>query len=170
MYGIAPKLRREVRLNDPEKVRVLATATGFFYPAEVDVAVELAEERLARGDASEYWFVFAEDAYGAADDAGSETFGYACYGPVSMTRSSWDLYWIAVHPASQGRGVGRTLLVAVEGDVRARGGTQLWVETAGRPAYEPTREFYRRSGYALAAELPDFYAPGDAKIVFVKRL
>jgi len=33
--------------------------------------------------------------------------GYACYGPIAGTKSSYDLYWIAVHPELQGRGLGQ---------------------------------------------------------------
>ncbi|MDY6910698.1 MAG: hypothetical protein SWC40_12285, partial [Thermodesulfobacteriota bacterium] len=37
-----------------------------------------------------------------------------------------------------------------------------------RSLYEPTRAFYHRCGYARAALLQDFYAPGDHKVIFVK--
>ena len=36
--------------------------------------------------------------------------------------------------------------------------------------YAPTRAFYLRCGYEIAAELPDFYEPGDGKVIFVKTL
>jgi hypothetical protein len=44
------------------------------------------------------------------------------------------------------------------------------VETSTRAQYEPTRTFYERCGYEIAAELPDFYAPGDGKAIFVRVL
>ena len=46
----------------------------------------------------------------------------------------------------------------------------LYVETSSRPQYEPTRAFYGRLGYHVAAELPDFYGPGDGQVIFAKRL
>ncbi len=52
-----------------------------------------------------------------------------------MTKSSWDLYWIAVDPECHGTGVGRLLLSEVESRARAGGCTHLWVETAGRENY-----------------------------------
>jgi ribosomal protein S18 acetylase RimI-like enzyme len=36
--------------------------------------------------------------------------------------------------------------------------------------YEPTRRFYERCGYRKEAELPHFYAPNDAKIIYLKIL
>jgi hypothetical protein len=41
-------------------VRELVTATGFFSPAEVAIATELVETRIAQGPASGYAFLFAE--------------------------------------------------------------------------------------------------------------
>lgn len=154
--------RTAVRPDDPEAVRRLAAATGFFSATEVTVAGELVEEALRRGAESGYRFLFAEGEEALA--------GYACYGPIPLTRSSFDLYWIVVRPELQHGGLGRRLLQAAEAAVAASGGTLLYAETAGRAQYAPTRAFYRRAGYRLAAELPDFYAPGDAKLIFEKRL
>ena len=52
----------------------------------------------------------------------------------------------------------------------AAGRTRVYVETSTRPQYLPTRAFYLACGYELAAELVDFYAPGDGKAVFLKVL
>lgn len=153
-------LRYELRPGDEEAVRDIVASTGFFNTAEVDIAVELVAERRARGDASDYWFVFLE-----RDD---ETIGYACYGPIPATRSSYDLYWIAVHSSAQRQGLGQRVLAACEDAIAARGGTRIYVDTSSRPDYAPTRAFYERSGYDVAADLPDFYAPGDGKVIFCK--
>ena len=45
-------LRYDVIEADFTRVREIVESTGFFHPSEVDVAVELVEERLRRGDAS----------------------------------------------------------------------------------------------------------------------
>lgn len=162
--GAGSVLRRAARDTDAIAIREITTATGFFYPTEIDIAVELIEDRLAKGEDSDYEFVFADD-----PDSGA-TLGYACYGPIPLTQESWDLYWIAVSPQAQRRGVGRALMQAVEQDVRTRGGQRVYVDTASRPAYRPTRAFYRSRGYRVDAEFADFYSPGDAKVVMVKRL
>jgi hypothetical protein len=54
--------------------------------------------------------------------------------------------------------------------VERRGGGGLYIETSSRPAYAKTRRFYRTAGYRRVAQLRDFYAPGDHKIVFCKTL
>jgi ribosomal protein S18 acetylase RimI-like enzyme len=162
--GIAPQttLRREPLAGDVQRVKAIAHATGFFSPAEVAVAAELVEERLAQGSGSGYEFVFAE--------AAGEVLAYTCFGPIPMTTASWDLYWIAVRPEAQGRGLGRAVLAESEQRARQAGGTRIYVDTSSRPKYEPTRSFYRACGYREVALLEDFYAPADGKVIFCKVL
>ena len=44
------------------------------------------------------------------------------------------------------------------------------VETSSRDDYAPTRAFYLACGYQIVAELPDFYAPGDGKLIYLRVL
>ena len=154
--------RSRARPSDLTALRQLVAATAVFYPEELAIAAELLEERLTGGAKSGYSFFFA--------DSGSELVGYCAWGPVPLTRASYDLYWIVVAPQWQGAGVGRRLMELVEEAVAQRGGGGLYIETSSRPAYTRTRRFYRHAGYRKIARLPDFYAPGDHKIVFCKTL
>ena len=158
----ATRFRYEATPGDAHAVRGIVDSTGFFRPDEVDVAVELVQERLAKGDASGYHFIFA--------DRGGRTIGYACYGPIACTVGSYDLFWIAVDPAFQRHGLGRALVFESERLIVNAGGKRVYIETSGKPQYLPTRRFYERCGYALAAELPEFYGPEDPKLVYVKSL
>jgi GNAT superfamily N-acetyltransferase len=155
-------LRGDVRADDPKRVRDITESTGFFYAEEVGTAVELVEERLAKGEASGYSFVFADDA--------DRTLGYACFGPIAGTKASFDLYWIAAHAAARGKGLGTKLLEESERRIRAAGGRRIYVETSSRALYEPTRAFYLARGYREEARLADFYGPGDAKVIYVKEI
>jgi ribosomal protein S18 acetylase RimI-like enzyme len=83
---------------------------------------------------------------------------------------SYDLYWIAVDREHQSRGLGRALVAESERQIAARGGRRIYIETSNRPQYEPTRQFYLRCNYAIAAILPDFYNTGDDKVILVKPL
>lgn len=147
---------------DREPLARVVEATGFFNAEEVAVALELADEALAQGEASHYRFLVAED--------GGDLAGYACWGPIPGTAAAADLYWIVVDPSRQGRGAGRALLAGAEAWMAGEGRTRVYVETSTRAQYDGTRAFYRACGYDLAAELPDFYAPGDGKAIFLKVL
>ena len=149
-------LRRHLLPADQAAIAALCRATGFFTEPEIAIAEELAADRLARGEASDYRFLLAEQPDGPL-------LGYACYGHAAATRSAWDLYWIVVHPETQRTGLGRRLLDAVLAEVETAGGTRLYVETEAADLYAPTRAFYAGCGFRLQAVLPDFYAPGRAK-------
>src|SRR5574340_793102 len=71
----------------------------------------------------------------------SETVGWVCWGPTPCTLGTFDIYWIGVAPAWQGRGVGRALTAFAEQKIAERGGRLCVVETSSREAYAPTRHF-----------------------------
>ncbi|MGA2066112.1 MAG: GNAT family N-acetyltransferase [Thermoguttaceae bacterium] len=151
--------RDEVTPADAQHVRQLVESTGVFNRVEEECAVELVEERLARGPASGYHFVFAEQ--------DGQVAGYACYGLIALTVGSYDLYWIAVRRTAQGQGLGRLLMEEVQRRVRSAGGRRIYIETSTRPPYAPTRGFYQRCGCRLEVVLEDFYAAGDGKAIYV---
>jgi len=95
--------------------------------------------------------------------------GYACWGPTPATDRTWDLYWIAVDTALQGAGIGTILLQEVERRLVGQHARMLIAETSSRSDYSATRGFYQGLGYREAARVRDFYAPGDDRIIFVKR-
>jgi D-alanine-D-alanine ligase len=154
--------RKAVLKTDEKNVRDIVESTGFFNPEEIEIAVELVTEHLQTGIASGYHFIFAETE--------CKTIGYACFGPIPATQSSYDLYWIAVHNDYRGAGIGKQLLNLSEQAIAELGGKQIYIETSGREQYRPTRAFYLACNYIEDAVLNDFYAPGDAKYIYVKSL
>ena len=154
--------RRELAPDDPALIRELVAATELFSDEEQDMAEELAQERLSNGPRSGYEFAMVLNAEALR--------GFACFGRIPGSETSWDLYWIAVHPGQQRTGIGATLLRRVELDVSELGGRFLYADTSSSPAYAGTREFYVAQGFRLAAEFPDFYRLGDGKSVYVKAL
>jgi ribosomal protein S18 acetylase RimI-like enzyme len=155
-------LRTAPTPKDVSDVRKIIAATGFFSYEEITTAGGLIEEALLKGDEAGYHFIFAENR--------GTLFGYCCFGPIPLTQQSFDLYWIAVLPAHQGSGLGRRLMQAAETAIRDRGGRQIYADTSSRAQYLPTRTFYESLGYRQAAYLADFYAPGDGKTIYCKKI
>lgn len=154
------------------RIREILEATNSFRDEEIAVALELFDESCrpavhvpfdpGAGIASyEFIGAFARE---------GELLGYACYGATPGTDGTYDLYWIAVHPEHQGAGGGSRLLDEVERRLNERGARLLIVETSARIDYESTRRFYERRGYVERARLADFYAIGDDRVIYVKRL
>jgi len=153
--------RTEVTIQDIEKVNEIVSSTKFFHDDELVIAVELVNERLQKGLASGYEFIFAEIA--------GKTVAYSCYGEIPATLGSYDLYWLVTHQSYRGQGIGKQLLAVTEKAIRQRQGRAIYVETAAREQYAPTHHFYERCQYIKEAQLKDFYAVGDDKIIYVKR-
>lgn len=154
--------REHLLPEDPVNIKRIVTSTGFFSDAEIEIAAELATERLNKGPESGYEFIFAENA--------GKTAGYICYGPIPATRFSYDLYWIAVDKKYFRNGIGHKLIQTCESSVLKKCGNRIYAETSGRDQYHPTRSFYRACGYKEVARLEDFYAPDDDKVIFLKVL
>jgi len=154
--------RQEIEPSDLGAILNIVQSSGFFSAAEIELAHELAADRLEHGLQSSYRFLFAED--------DRQVVGYTCYGLIPATAGSYDLYWIAVSEAMRGRGLGKILLQKTEEMIRNMGGKQLYAETSSRSQYTLTQRFYENCHYVPEAILMDFYAPGDSKIIYSKVL
>ena len=152
---------RPMNAADKTAVMIILNNTPEFPPSDVVVAEELIDSYLHDPSGSGYHIVVSEDDYAIA--------GYACYGPTPLTEGTWDLYWIAVEHSRQGQGIGGALMEFVEGWIREEKGRMLLIETSSKPDYEKTRNFYHNFGYEEVCCIPDFYTPGDSKVVFIKR-
>ena len=87
-----------------------------------------------------------------------------------MTNRTWNLLAIAVDPASQGGGHGRSLVSTLEMVLREKEQRLLIIDTSGTDAFSRTRNFYRDLGYGEAARIRDFWDAGDDKVTFRKQL
>ncbi|MGA1863930.1 MAG: GNAT family N-acetyltransferase [bacterium] len=154
--------RNEIKADDPVKILEIIESTSVFSPEEVNIALELADERLKRGDQSGYHFLFGER-YG-------KMVGYTCFGRIAGTISSFDLYWVAVHRDLHNLGIGKALLTKSESIISEMGGDRIYIETSSRKSYESARLFYSHCGYKKEAILKDFYSTGDNKVIYVKEI
>ena len=157
------KFRTKLLKTDIEFVRDILISTGFFHDHEIDIAVEICEETLAKGDEAGYSFIFIEDEE-------SKPYGFTSFGEIPCTKNRFDLYWIGVHEKMRGKGLGSILLEKSEKAVKERGGKILYIETSSREQYNPTREFYLKNGYKIETILQDFYDDGDGKVIYSKRM
>ncbi|HEK85400.1 MAG TPA: GNAT family N-acetyltransferase [Candidatus Aminicenantes bacterium] len=146
---------------DRQPVLDLIQATGFFTPDEVKVAEELIDIYLKNPTQKDYFIVVIENEK-------KEVVGYLTYGPTPLTEGTWDLYWIAISPREQGKGYGQKLVSFLEEEVQRLRGRLIIIETSSQPKYLPTRKFYEKLGYTEVARIPDFYRPGDDRVIFGK--
>ncbi len=152
--------RSEVQPEDVENVRRIIHSSGFFRDDELDVAVELVTETLEKGKESGYEFIFAE--------IEGETIAYSCFGLTPCSLISYELYWMATHQDFRNKGIGRLLMTETENKIKSLGGKAIYIETASKPMYIPTQNFYYKTDYQLIAQFENFYEMGDDKMTFRK--
>jgi D-alanine-D-alanine ligase len=157
---VCPRLRH-LSAADRGRIEDITRAVGLFRDDEIPVALEVFDEAVREGGSQSY------TALGAEVDG--RLVGWICWGPTPCTLGTYDLYWMAVEPGLQGGGIGSALLGEME--LRLAGLARLVIiETTGRPDYAATRAFYQARGYSPVSTVPDFYAPGDDQVVYVKRV
>jgi ribosomal protein S18 acetylase RimI-like enzyme len=157
-----PRLRKTPRSADREAVRKLVADTGVFSEVEIGWAVEVVDAALTRGDTAGYHFIFADADHGLD--------GFTCFGPIDGTDNRFDLYWIAVSPKAQGKGLGKKLLAASMDAARKYDATHMFIDTSTRADYAPARAMYEALGFTLMGTLVDFYKDGDGKALFGRKL
>src|SRR6478672_7554947 len=92
---------RELRSEDRESVIDLVRATKNFSDAEVEIAKELIDICIEKPEQTDYYSYVTEDNGVIA--------GFLLLGPTPATTGTYDMYWIAVHPDHQGRGIAQAL-------------------------------------------------------------
>jgi aminoglycoside 6'-N-acetyltransferase I len=107
--------------------------------------------------------------------------------------TGWELHPLVVDPARQGEGIGRALVIALESEVRGRGGVTIFLGSddedgmtslAGVDLYPDVAghirsirnlkrhpyEFYQKLGYAIVGIIPDANGLGKPDIIMAKRV
>lgn len=153
---------RNAQVADHPAVIDIVKATNFFYPVEIEVACEVFDEAAMGKPGCTYRSYVAE--------AGGQVAGWICFGATPCTLGTFDIYWIAVDPARQRHHIGTRMLEFAQTQIQQQKGRMIVIETSGSKKFLPTRNFYERNGYTLAASVKDFYAPGDDKWIFTKIL
>ena len=149
---------------DTPAVLDLAVATGLFPADEIDflrgILDELHAGRLGPGHRLEIW----------TDDADGPAVGAVYFNADATADRKWDLWMIAVLPERQGHGIGGDLIRFAEDFARDADGRLMLIDTSSLPKFYATQAFYAKHSYTEVARIPDFYADGDSKVVFSKRI
>ncbi|MCJ7515235.1 MAG: GNAT family N-acetyltransferase, partial [Dehalococcoidia bacterium] len=123
------KVRPMTARDKPAVIHMLRNMPEF-KSTEVVVAEEVIDDYLHKSIRSGYHVFVAE--------TDSSLAGYICYGPTPLTEGTWDVYWLAVAPNQQRKGIGKSLLNFAEGNIKKTSGRIAIIETSSRPEYEAT--------------------------------
>jgi GNAT superfamily N-acetyltransferase len=97
--------------------------------------------------------------------------GFTGYDRVPDSHGSAWLSWTYVAPSARRQGVGAAMMSALRDEALKRGIGRLFISTSdyeegGVPAYADAWVFYRSQGARHLLTVPDYYAPGEARLVF----
>lgn len=156
----SPAEIREVSPEETQLLRCLLEQVKAFRPDEVDCAMEVVEE-FHGGDRDYRPFILWE---------GDHAAGFLCFGKVPLTRTTYDLYWIAVGPRFRRRGYGSRLMEFFIQSMRRDGGRLGVIETSSLPVYARARDLYLRCGFLEKARLEGYYGEGDDLLIYTLSL
>jgi ribosomal protein S18 acetylase RimI-like enzyme len=146
---------------DRDRIRDILEGSRTFTDEEVAVAIEVIDDAVNCPQSGDYTIRCGENDQG-------NVVGYICYGPIPMTDRCYDLYWICVERDHKKTGIGTSLILAMESDLKERGGRHVYIDTSSTAPYGEARSFYERHGYRTVSVSPDFYRDGDDKVVYRK--
>lgn len=156
---------RKLIQEDREKIKSILIDTCNFNEEEIKIALELIDIYLNDKDQKDYEIFTDEE-----EDGSENVRGYVCIGPRPLTKGTYDLYWIAVNPKVQSKGIGSGLIKYIEDHLRDKKGRLVLIETSGKPSYEKERKFYEKNHYTELVNIKDFYDTGDGLVIYGKYL
>jgi ribosomal protein S18 acetylase RimI-like enzyme len=149
---------RPLCADDLPSAKEVIDSTGLF-PGEM--LTEMAAPFLTGTAPDDLWFVALDQ---------KVVLGLVYCSPERMTDGTCNLLLIAVRENLQGQRVGSRLTRHLEQTLSQRNARVLIVETSGLAEFDRTRAVYATLGYVEVARIPEFYATGEDKVVFWKRL
>jgi ribosomal protein S18 acetylase RimI-like enzyme len=156
-------LIRKLLNTDRNKIKNILVDTKNFNEDEITIAMELVDLYLNDPNQKDYE-IFADT------DDGETINGYVCVGPRPLTNGTYDLYWIAVNPNVQSKGIGSKLIAYIENYLKGKQVRLILIETSGKLSYEKERKFYEKNLYDKIVEIKDFYNVGDSLVIYGKYL
>ncbi len=153
---------RRLIAEDREKIKNILIDTNNFNEDEIKIALELIDVYIKDKEQKDYEIF--------VDEEENNLRGYVCIGPRPLTTGTYDLYWIAVNPKVQSKGVGSGLIKYIEDHLKESRARLILIETSGKASYEKERKFYEKNLYKELVDIKDFYNVGDGLVVYGKYL
>lgn len=129
------------------------------FPSEM--LPDMVADFLSSDESSDIWLTCELD---------STPIGFCYATPEALTEGTWNMLAIAVLPSGQTRGAGSALTKHLEELLSESGQRVLIADTSGSDAFKTARDFYQKNAFIEEARIRDFWADGDDKIIFWKKL
>ncbi len=146
--------------GDLKKIMNFLYDLKVFPKNELEVAEEVLRDSLILKGKSEYRVLVAK--------VNGDLAGFICYGLASLSKHTYDLYWIAVSKKYQRKNIGTLLIERCEREIKKEGAKIFLVETSSTKKYEKARNFYEKRGFKKLVEIKNYYKNRDNKVIYIK--
>lgn len=149
---------RPATSNDIPSMKQLLSTIELFPPEMLEAQME---GYLNDKDSKDLWYIH---------ESNEVVIGFCYSASEQLTDNTYNLIAVGVRKDQQGKGIGKSLMTYVESELSKIGGRILIVDTSGTDDFVLTRKFYKDLGYTKEAVIRDYWAEGDDKVTFWKRL
>lgn len=150
---------RKTTKNDLNGIKSILNSIDLF-PAEI--LEEMISDFFDNAESQALWLTYLENHL---------PLGFVYCDAEMLTDRTWNMYAIGIMKSHQGKGIGTKLLKAAElMFLKENQARLIIVDTSGMEEYKLVRNFYLKNGYTQEASIRDFWAEGDDKVVFWKRI
>jgi putative acetyltransferase len=158
MTGLAPLHIRRTTLASPEAVRLIAALNAELiakFPEPGATHFSLSAAQIADGGGA-FLIAYADDV------------AIGCGAVRQLDETTAELKRMYVEPSVRGRGIGRALVEALEGEARLLGVTKIVLETGTRLA--PAIHMYQAMGYVRIPLFGEYVSSPETSLCFGKSL
>ena len=152
--------------DDRRGIYNLILNSGIFGQADADCVDGMFTEAMSKPSEDGYRFLSCWSGMPTPN----QLIGFACVGRESLTKGTWDLFWICVDRVARGCGAGRALMDEAQRLAISEGGRLMVIYTSSTEPYTAARLLYESQHFAPAAVVSDYYAEGDDLRIYTKRL
>ncbi len=151
----------EIRMVTPSDIPYLKQVLDSIELFPSEMLDEMIADFFDNPESEDVWFTALQN---------EEAISIGFCSPEKLTEGTYNLYALGIRSDIQAKGIGSKMMSFIEDHLRNKGSRVLIVDTSGTEDFQLTRNFYEKLNYNKEAVIRDFWAEGDDKVVYWKKL
>jgi ribosomal protein S18 acetylase RimI-like enzyme len=149
---------RKVEKSDIPELKIILDSLELFPSEMLD---DMIHDYISNPNTADIWFTETENNIPIS-------IGYCA--PEKLTEGTYNLYALGVKNDIKTKGTGSRMMTFIENHLKELGKRLLIVDTSSTDDFQLSRKFYEKLGYIKEAEIRDYWADGDHKVTYWKRI
>ena len=148
--------------QDRKRIYDILMNSQIFGKVDADCVDEMFELAMTKPSPDQYRFLSAWD--------GDHMIAFGCYGMTSLTKATWDYYWLCALPEARGKGSGGALMRHGIRQATLEGGRLMVLYSSTDPRYAFAQRVFDELGFALHTIIPGYYDVGDDLKIYIGQM